>query len=60
MRCGWTRCSSAPVLETLVGLDLIGCLEEEGAQRLVLLGDPAETPAAPIDRRLAAGAAGRA
>lgn len=38
----------SPVLETLVGLDLIGRLEEEGAQRLVLLGDPAETPAAPL------------
>ncbi|MBV8502274.1 MAG: YihY family inner membrane protein [Paucibacter sp.] len=43
-----------PVLDRLLSLDLIGRLEEEGAQRLVLLCDPAKTPAAPLLRRLLA------
>lgn len=37
-----------PVLFTLESLDWIGRLEEDGAQRLVLLCDPARTPAAPL------------
>jgi membrane protein len=41
-----------PVLDALVALDWIGRLEEGGAQRLVLLCDPARTPAAPLIDRL--------
>ncbi|NML14592.1 YihY family inner membrane protein [Azohydromonas caseinilytica] len=41
-----------PVLDTLIALDWIGRLEEGGAQRLVLLCDPARTPAAPLIDRL--------
>ena len=39
-----------PLLETLVGIDWIGRLdeEEEGAKRYVLLADPANTPAQPL------------
>jgi len=37
-----------PVLETLLRLDWVGRLEEEGAQRLVLLRNPQETLAAPL------------
>jgi membrane protein len=37
-----------PQLETLVTLDWVGRLEESGAQRLVLLVDPEQTPAAPL------------
>lgn len=37
-----------PVLETLVAMDWIGRLDEEGAARYVLLVDPAATPAAPL------------
>lgn len=37
-----------PVLDQLGDLDLIGRLEERGAQRLVLLVVPAQTPAAPL------------
>ncbi len=43
-----------PVLDSLLALDLIGRLEEEGAQRLVLLNAPAQTPAAPLLERLLA------
>lgn len=38
----------APVLETLQRLDWVGRLEEEGAQRLVLLRNPPETRVAPL------------
>ncbi len=38
----------SPVLDLLQGLDLIGRLEEAGAQRLVLVCEPACTPAAPL------------
>jgi membrane protein len=41
-----------PVLDTLVEMDWIGRLEEGGAQRLVLLCDPARTSAAPLIDRL--------
>ncbi|WP_157264590.1 YihY family inner membrane protein [Azohydromonas aeria] len=41
-----------PVVDTLVALDWVGRLEEGGAQRLVLLCDPARTPAAPLIDRL--------
>lgn len=34
-----------PVLDQLVGIDLVGRLDEDGAQRYVLLGDPARTAA---------------
>ncbi len=37
-----------PVLDSLLALDLLGRLEEEGAQRLVLLHAPENTPAAPL------------
>jgi membrane protein len=37
-----------PQLETLVALDWVGRLEESGAQRLVLLVDPEQTPAAAL------------
>ena len=37
-----------PVLDQLGDLDLIGRLEESGAQRLVLLAVPEQTPAAPL------------
>lgn len=37
-----------PVLDELLAIDLIGRLEEEGAQRLVLLNAPENTPAAPL------------
>jgi membrane protein len=37
-----------PVLETLQRLDWVGRLEEEGAQRLLLLRNPYETLAAPL------------
>jgi membrane protein len=37
-----------PQLEALQNLDWVGRLEESGAQRLVLLIDPAGTPAAPL------------
>ena len=41
-----------PVLEALVALDWVARLDEEGAQRYVLLCDPASTPAAPLVHRL--------
>ncbi|MBH9575700.1 YihY family inner membrane protein [Inhella proteolytica] len=44
-----------PVLETLLRLDWIGRLEEEGAQRLVLLRNPQETLAAPLLQALLVG-----
>lgn len=37
-----------PLLETLQRLDWLARLEEDGAQRLVLLRNPHETPAAPL------------
>jgi membrane protein len=37
-----------PVLDQLVDLDLIGRLDESGAQRLVMLAVPEQTPAAPL------------
>jgi membrane protein len=37
-----------PVLDTLLTLDLLGRLDEAGAQRLVLLHAPENTPAAPL------------
>jgi membrane protein len=43
-----------PVLDELVAIDWVGRLEEEGAQRLILLADPEQTPAAPLLRRLLA------
>jgi len=43
-----------PVLDALLALDLLGRLDEPGARRLVLLCDPAHTPAAPLLRRLLA------
>jgi len=43
-----------PVLDELLALDWLGRLEEEGAQRLILLADPAQTPAAPLLRKLLA------
>ncbi|WP_431046026.1 YihY family inner membrane protein [Roseateles sp. L2-2] len=43
-----------PVIQHLQKLDWIGRLEEEGAQRLVLLCDPASTIAAPLIRALLA------
>jgi len=41
-----------PVVDQLLDLDWLGRLEEEGAQRLVLLCDPAQTRAAPLIRTL--------
>ena len=41
-----------PVIDALVALDWCGRLQEEGANRLVLLIDPATTPAAPLVDRL--------
>ena len=42
-----------PLVDTLIEMDWVARVEEEGAQRLVLLVDPATTPAAPlIDRAL--------
>ncbi|MFT7724252.1 MAG: YihY family inner membrane protein [Roseateles sp.] len=38
----------APILDKLLAMDWIGLLEEEGAQRLVLLCAPQHTPAAPL------------
>ena len=37
-----------PILETLLAIDWAGRLDEAGAQRYVLLCDPAETKAAPL------------
>ena len=37
-----------PVVESLIELDWVGRLDEEGDQRLVLLADPLQTPAAPL------------
>ena len=37
-----------PILETLVAIDWAGRLDESGAQRYVLLCDPAVTTAAPL------------
>lgn len=37
-----------PVIDELLRLDLVGRLEEEGAQRLVLMRAPEQTPAAPL------------
>ncbi len=36
------------LLETLVGIDWVGRLDEEGERRYVLLSDPATTPAQPL------------
>jgi membrane protein len=41
-----------PVVDALVALDWCGRLQEEGANRLVLLIDPVTTPAAPLVDRL--------
>jgi membrane protein len=41
-----------PALDTLVELDWVGRLEEAGAQRFVLIVDPASTHAAPLIERL--------
>ncbi|ALV07449.1 YihY family inner membrane protein [Roseateles depolymerans] len=41
-----------PVVDELLDLDWVGRLEEEGAQRLVLLCDPAATRAEPLIRTL--------
>lgn len=38
----------SPVIDKLLAMDLIGRLEEEGAQRLVLLCAPERTPAEPL------------
>lgn len=37
-----------PILDTLVQLDWVARLDEQGVQRHVLLADPAHTPAAPL------------
>jgi membrane protein len=37
-----------PILDTLVAFDWLGCLDEAGAPRYVLLCDPAATPAQPL------------
>ncbi len=37
-----------PLLDTLVAIDWVGRLDEEGAARYVLLCDPASTPAQPL------------
>ncbi|HEX7439075.1 MAG TPA: hypothetical protein VF319_03180, partial [Caldimonas sp.] len=37
-----------PILESIVALDWVGRLEEEGDARYVLLCDPARTPAEPL------------
>jgi membrane protein len=37
-----------PIIETLVTLDWVGRLDEEGVQRLVLLAEPDATPLAPL------------
>ena len=37
-----------PILETLIGLDWVGRLDEPGEARYVLLCDPAATPAEPL------------
>ncbi|MDY0747489.1 YihY family inner membrane protein [Paucibacter sp. R3-3] len=41
-----------PVIDRLLSLDWLGRLDESGVQRLVLLCDPAQTPAAPLLRAL--------
>lgn len=41
-----------PVLDALVALDWVGRLDEDGAQRFVMLCDPASTPGAPLVERL--------
>jgi membrane protein len=41
-----------PILEALIALDWVARLEEGGAQRHVMLCEPAETPAAPLVQRL--------
>ncbi len=41
-----------PVLDALVALDWVGRLDEDGAQRFVMLCDPASTAAAPLVERL--------
>ena len=38
----------APILDKLLAMDWIGRLEEQGAQRLVLLCAPERTPAEPL------------
>jgi membrane protein len=47
-----------PALEALLALDWLGRLEEAGAQRLVLLRTPADTPAAPLLQALLADSQG--
>ena len=37
-----------PILDTLVAFDWVGCLDEAGAPRYVMLCDPAATPAQPL------------
>ena len=37
-----------PILETLISIDWIGRLDEDGSPRYVLLCDPADTPAQPL------------
>lgn len=41
-----------PILETLVGIDWVGRLDEEGVQRLVLLAEPLTTRIAPLVTQL--------
>ncbi|MFN3861065.1 MAG: YihY family inner membrane protein [Roseateles sp.] len=48
----------APVLDKLRAMDWIGLLEEEGAQRLVLLCAPEHTPAEPLIAAFLAGRQG--
>ena len=43
-----------PVLDQLLALDWLGRLEEEGAQRMMLMCEPAQTPAAPLLRAMLA------
>jgi membrane protein len=48
----------SPVIDQLLALDWIGRLEEEGAQRLVLLRAPEQTPAEPLLATFLAGRQG--
>lgn len=43
-----------PVVDTLIGMSLVGRLEEAGAQRLALLCEPTHTPAGPLIKALLA------
>jgi membrane protein len=48
----------SPVIDQLLAMDWVGRLEEEGAQRLVLLCEPAHTPAEPLISAFLAGRQG--